>query len=152
MSLFGASATPCQTPAMAVERSAQARLALQSLKAAAEEDNDDAGDEMLESAQQQLLAAGHAWAADGDEGLDAVDDALGGGADGDGGALDALLAQLRAEPADDAGTSATARRCSSARCAASTRARTSSLTRTRGFGSCSAWRRRCRRTRRRSRA
>merc|ERR1719482_373397 len=95
MSLFGASATPCQTPAMAVERSAQARLALQSLKAAAEEDNDDAGDEMLESAQQQLLAAGHAWAADGD-------DALGGGADGDGGALDALLAQLRAEPADDA--------------------------------------------------
>ncbi len=102
MSLFGASATPCQTPAMAVERSAQARLALQSLKAAAEEDNDDAGDEMLESAQQQLLAAGHAWAADGDEGLDAVDDALGGGADGDGGALDALLAQLRAEPADDA--------------------------------------------------
>merc|ERR1719231_1404322 len=80
MSLFGASATPCQTPAMAVERSAQARLALQSLKAAAEEDNDDAGD----------------------EGLDAVDDALGGGADGDGGALDALLAQLRAEPADDA--------------------------------------------------
>merc|ERR1719326_1070471 len=91
ISLFGASATPFQTPAMAVERSAQARLALVSLKAAAEEDDDDAGDEMLESAQRQLLAAGHAWAARGDAGLDAVDDALG-----------SLLAQLRVEPADDA--------------------------------------------------
>merc|ERR1719326_804818 len=91
ISLFGASATPFQTPAMAVERSAQARLALVSLKAAAEEDDDDAGDEMLESAQRQLLAAGHAWAAKGDAGLDAVDGALG-----------ALLAQLRVEPADDA--------------------------------------------------
>merc|ERR1719326_2805896 len=84
ISLFGASATPFQTPAMAVERSAQARLALVSLKAAAEEDDDDAGDEMLESAQRQLLAAGHAWAAKGDA------------------ALGALLAQLRVEPADDA--------------------------------------------------
>merc|ERR1719326_1715108 len=103
ISLFGASATPFQTPAMAVERSAQARLALVSLKAAAEEDDDDAGDEMLESAQRQLLAAGHAWAAKGDAGLDAVDDALGGGADGHSdGALGALLAQLRVEPADDA--------------------------------------------------
>merc|ERR1719326_2724597 len=110
ISLFGASATPFQTPAMAVERSAQARLALVSLKAAAEEDDDDAGDEMLESAQRQLLAAGHAWAAKGDAGLDAVDDALGGGADGHSdGALGALLAQLRVEPADDAEAVATMR-------------------------------------------
>merc|ERR1719326_218446 len=106
ISLFGASATPFQTPAMAVERSAQARLALVSLKAAAEEDDDDAGDEMLESAQRQLLAAGHAWAAKGDAGLDAVDDALGGGADGhsDGalGALFTLWAGARADVGDGA--------------------------------------------------
>merc|ERR1719473_344360 len=81
MSLFGASATPFQTPAMAVERSAQARLARVSLKAAAEED-----------------------------------DALGSGADGHSdGALGALLAQLRKEPADDAATAVSANEAKIAR-------------------------------------
>merc|ERR1719284_551055 len=65
--LFGAVSAPRQTAAMACANSAQAKTALESLKNAALADDDEAGEELVQAAQLQLSAAGHAWAARGDE-------------------------------------------------------------------------------------
>jgi hypothetical protein len=112
---FGAAAEN-QTMEQANERAQYASKAMSSLQLAANVDDEEEADMLLEEARVQLQSAGHAWASRGVEAANEVSDLLGGGmcddndsdndSDGNGNnnptsELNDLLSDLKLEPTND---------------------------------------------------
>jgi hypothetical protein len=96
---FGDAAT-AQTREEAAERTTWAAQAMTSLQQAANVEDEEEADGLIEQARVQLQSAGHAWTAFGVEGANEASRVLGND-DDEGGVMNDLLSDLKSEPTND---------------------------------------------------